>query len=171
MAEDKGQTAGAETDYKAEYEKLSSEFEAIKKMQSGSDKAYTETRARLEQLAKENEDLKKSRMDEKQRIEYEQKQKEDQLQKQFKEIQSVTLRASKLRLLAEKKLDIKWESFITGETEAEIEESINTLVELAKGKDGERAKPKTPPLRAGTTAEKHNIDEGIRRAWKSQRGR
>lgn len=172
MTEDKGQTAGAETvDYKTEYEKLSSEFEVIKKMQSGSDKAYTETRSRLEQLTRENEELKKSRMDEKQRLEYEQKQKDEQLQKQVKELQNATLRASKLKLLAENKLDVKWEKFITGETEQEIEESISTLVELAKSKDDERVRPKAQPLRVGRTAERYSVDDAIRKQWKSQRGR
>lgn len=173
MLENKGQTAGAETvDYKDQYEKLNADFEAVKKMQSGSDKAYTEAKTRLEQLAQENEELKKGKMDEKQRIEYEQKQKDELLQTKINELHNATLRASKLRLLAEKKLDVKWEGFITGSTEQEIEESINTLVELAESKVDERGyRPSAPPLRAGKTAERHNIDDTIRRQWKSQRGK
>ena len=113
-----------EVDVKA----LAEQLEQIKKAQAGSDKAYQESARKVAELAAENEKLKKEKMSEKERAEFEFAKQKAELEAKSREVAEATSRLSKVRLMAEKGLDPEWLDDVRGSTDEEIAQSIDTII-------------------------------------------
>ena len=122
------------------------EFEKIKRMQAGSDKAYAEAKRELEQTRKRLDELEKASMSDKERAEHELQKRSELLEAKEREVRDATLRLSKLKLMSEKGIAADMEKFVVGETEDEMQESIDTLVGLLEKQANERVKDR---LKAG----------------------
>jgi len=157
MPDDKApdSTPPAENTPKMTVEELAAQLEQIKKAQAGSDKAYAEASKKAAELAAENEKLKKEKMTEKERADFEIAKQKAELEAQRKEVADATLRLAKARLMAENKLDPKYEKYIDGANDEEI---LNSIKEFSKDLDelvGSRVNEKlvgTEKPKAGTTA-------------------
>lgn len=109
---------------------LQEQLEAIKKSQSGSDKAYQEqVKAKLA-LEIELDKLKKEKMSEKERAEFEFAKKKAELEAKSREVAEATLRLSKVKLMGEKGIALEYADYINGSNDAEIIESIDTFNKL-----------------------------------------
>lgn len=111
-------------DEAVDVKELAAQLEQIKKAQAGSDKAYQEAKRKADELAAENEKLKKERMSEKERAEYEFARQKAELEAKSREVQEATLRLSKMKLMGEKGIDLEYADYINGNSESEIAQSI-----------------------------------------------
>lgn len=123
-------------------EELASQLEQIKKAQAGSDKAYQEAAKKAAELAAENEKLKKEKMTEKERVEFELAKQKAEIEAKEREVHDATLHLSKVRLLGAKKLPLEFADFVTGANEAELEAKLDTLNKLVESEVGRRIQEK-----------------------------
>ena len=123
-------------------EELAAQLESIKKAQAGSDKAYQEAAKKAAELASENEKLKKEKMSEKERSEYEIARREAEIDAKSKEVAEATLRLSKMRLMGEKKVPLEYADYIHGSDEGQISDSIDKFNKLIDKLAGERVNEK-----------------------------
>ena len=128
------ETKAAETETPApdttvDIKALSEQLEAIKRSQAGSDKAYQETAKRAKELEAENERLKKERMSEKEKSEYEIAQQRAQLEVRAREVADATLRLSKIKILGEKNVPMDFADYITGSSDEEIKTNLDTFLQ------------------------------------------
>lgn len=127
-----------EVDVKA----LSEQLEAIKRAQAGSDKAYQETAKQKVALEAELEKLKKEKMSEKEKSDYELKQKMAQLEVKEREVADASLRFSKAKILGEKNLPLDFAEYIGGANEEEIKKSLDTFIKRFDEAVGKRVNEK-----------------------------
>jgi hypothetical protein len=149
------------------------EFEAIKKAQAGSDKAYNETKKQLEDLAKKYDDLQKRNMSDKERQELETQEKQKAIEAKEREVAEASLRLTRMSLIAEMGLAKDFDRYAVGSTEEEIKESLNSLQTLIN-KEAEKLvnekikRPGTPKVGGPP---KTDINAMIRGVYESRRGR
>lgn len=132
MPEEKVESAATEQAQTAEtkvptVEELVAQLESIKRAQAGSDKAYQEAARRAKELEAENEKLKKEKMSEKERAEFELAKQKAELEAKAREVAEATLRLSKMRLMSEKKLPVEYADLITGSNEEELIANMDRL--------------------------------------------
>ena len=140
-----------EVDIKA----LAEQLEQIKKAQAGSDKAYQEAAKKAAELAAENEKLKKEKMSEKERAEFEFAKQRSELEAKSREVAEATLRLSKMRLMGEKGIELDYADYITGNSEDEIAQSIDTFTKRLDKLVAERVEKKlsaSPKPQSGASA-------------------
>ena len=111
----------------ADIKALEEQLEQIKKIQAGSDKAYQEAAKKAAELAAENEKLKKEKMNEKEKAEYEFAKQRAELEAKSREVAEATLRLSKVKMMGEKGIDLEYADYITGSTEQELAQSLDTF--------------------------------------------
>lgn len=109
-------------------EELAAQLESIKKAQAGSDKAYQEAAKKAAELAAENEKLKKEKMSEKERAEFELSKQKAELEQKAREVAEATLRLTKARLIGEAGLPLDVEKYIGGSNDEEIKNSLNDFI-------------------------------------------
>ena len=139
-----------EVDVKA----LQEQLEAIKRTQSGSDKAYQDASKKAATLEAENEKLKKEKMSEKEKADYELMQKSQQLEIKSREVAEASLRFSKMQILSAKQVPAELFDYIGGADEVEISTNADTFLKRfndAVGK-GVEAKLAGKVPQAGNTA-------------------
>jgi DNA repair exonuclease SbcCD ATPase subunit len=144
-----------EVDPKALIEQL----EALRKAQSGSDKAYQEAAKKAASLQAEVEKLQKEKMSEKERAEFELAKKEAELEQRAREVAEATSRLSKMELMAEKQIPADLADYIQGTSEDEILASINTFTERFEKAVGDRVQKtltSTQMPKAGAEQPKQN---------------
>lgn len=122
---DPAPTPEAEETKKPSIEDLAAQLESIKKAQAGSDKAYQEAAKKAAELAAENEKLKKEKMSEKERAEFELSKQKAELEQKAREVAEATLRLTKARLIGEAGLPLDVEKYIGGSSDEEIKNSLN----------------------------------------------
>jgi DNA repair exonuclease SbcCD ATPase subunit len=140
---------------------LAAQLEAIKKAQAGSDKAYQETAKKAKELEAENERLKKERMSEKEKAEYEIAQQKAQLEVRAREVANATLRLSKIKILGEKNVPMDFADYITGNTDEEIKTNLDTFLQRFDTAVQARVNEKlsgTQKPQAGSEPAKVNLD-------------
>lgn len=119
------------TKLKEEYE---ARIEGLKKSQAGSDRIVTE-------LKRDLEELRKSQMGDKERIEYEKKLAEQERLNFERERKALELDKMKFKFIAEQKVDPRLEAFLTADTEDGLKKQIDTIkaiiAEAVKAKDDE----------------------------------
>lgn len=120
-------TVNPEETPKVSIDDLASQLEQIKKAQAGSDKAYQEAAKKAAALEAENEQLKKEKMSEKERAEFELAKQRAEIEKKGREVAEATLRLSTVRLMGEKGVPLEYSEYIHGTNEEEIAQSINTF--------------------------------------------
>jgi uncharacterized protein (DUF885 family) len=108
---------------------LAAQLEAIKKAQAGSDAAYSKAFKKAQELEAENERLKKERMSEKEKAEYEIAQQKAQLEVRAREVADATLRLSKIKILGEKNVPMEFADYITGNSDEEIKTNLDTFLQ------------------------------------------
>ena len=158
---------------------LSAQLEAIKKAQAGSDKAYQETAKKAKELEAENERLKKERMSEKEKSEYEIAQQRAQLEAKAREVADATLRLSKMKILGEKGVPAELFDYISGANEDEIRDNTDTFIKrfneaVSKGVNEKLLGGAKPSAGSSPAAEKpitggnlQDIEAQIRASMKS----
>lgn len=158
------ETKGSETEKASEtvvdVKALAEQLEQIKKAQAGSDKAYQEAARKAAELAAENEKLKKEKMSEKERAEFEFAKKNAELEAKSREVAEATLRLSKMKLMGEKGVDMEYAEYIKGNSEEEIAQSIETFTKRLDKLVAERVEKKlgaSPKPKAGDDAPKTNL--------------
>ncbi len=149
------------------------EYEKLKRMQAGSDKAYAEAKKELDDTRKRLDELEKASMSDKERAEHELKTRAEQLEAKEREVREATLRLSKLKLMSEKGIAADMEKFVVGETEDEMRESVDTLVGLLEKQANERVKDR---LKSGGaprtgTPPKSDFNSQLRAALQARRKR
>lgn len=149
------------------------EFEKIKRMQAGSDKAYAEAKKELDDTRKRLAELEKASMSDKERAEHELTERSKLLEAKEREVKDATLRLSKLKLMSDKGIAADMEKFVIGETEEEMQESIDTLAGLLEKQASERVKDR---LKAGGVPKagsppKADFNSQIRSAFNARRKR
>jgi hypothetical protein len=149
-------TKSAETekapDATVDVKALAEQLEQIKKAQAGSDRAFQEASKRAVELATENEKLKKEKMSEKERAEFEFAKKNAELEAKSREVAEATLRLSKMKLMGEKGVSMEYADYITGNTDEEIARNIETFNKRLEKLVGERVEEKlkgTPKPKSG----------------------
>lgn len=108
-----------------------SEYEALKKAQAGSDRAYHETKKKLDDVMDQMKELQKQSLTEKEKTELELKEREELIAKKERELEEASLRAKKTKMLAEKGLvgDWEyWEKINSATTDEEMQESLDGLI-------------------------------------------
>jgi DNA repair exonuclease SbcCD ATPase subunit len=121
---------------------LQDQIEAIKRAQAGSDKAYQEAARKAAELTAENEKLKKEKMSEKEKAEYDFARQKAELEAKSREVQEATLRLSKMKLLGEKNLPADFAGFVSGSNEAEMLQSVDTIIRLITSEAEKRVNEK-----------------------------
>lgn len=106
---------------------LTEQLESIKRAQAGSDRAYQESVRKAKELEVELENLRKEKMTEKERSEYELKQREAALEAKDREVRQATLNLSKMRLMGEKGLPVDYAEYINGNSDEEIGKAIDAF--------------------------------------------
>ena len=149
------------------------EFDAIRKAQQGSDRAYHQTKEQLEKLSKDFEELQKRSMSDKERQEYESAERQKQLEAKEREVADASLRLTRMSLIAEHGLPKEFERFAVGEDEEQVRESLNSLQTLvntaAEKMVAERLKGAGAP-RSGVPAQGLTINDVIRGQYVSRKG-
>jgi len=140
-----------EVDVKA----LQEQLESIKKSQSGVDKVYQETVKAKLALELELEKIKKEKMSEKEKADYELMQKSQQLEVKSREVAEASLRFSKMQILSAKQVPAELFDYIGGANEEEISTNADTFLKrfneaVGKGVEAKLAGNKNP--HAGNTA-------------------
>jgi hypothetical protein len=107
--------------------KLAEQLEQIKRAQAGSDKAYQEAAKKASELSAENEKLKKEKMSDREKAEFEIAKKTAELEVRAREVAEATLRLSKVKMMGEKGIDLEYADYITGSTEQELAQSLDTF--------------------------------------------
>lgn len=167
MAEEKEQAAegNVEEPKVVPYE----EFEAIKKAQAGSDRAYQEAQKKLEDLTARFTELQKQSLTEKERQDLEAQERQKAIEAKEREVAEASLRLTRMGLIAEHGLTKDFERYAVGDTEEEIRESLNNLQTLVN-KEAERMvneKLKSPgPPKAGNAVQQNDINAYIRQGAK-----
>ena len=126
---------------------LMEQLETLKKVQAGSDKAYSEAARKATALEAELEKMRKEKMSEKEKAEYEIKQKEIQLEQKSREVAEATLRFSKMQVLSDKKVPLEFAEYIGGANEDEIRANADTFLKRFNEAVGKGVQEKL----AGTT--------------------
>jgi uncharacterized protein (DUF885 family) len=140
---------------------LEAQLEAIKKAQAGSDAAYSKAFKKAQELEAENERLKKERMSEKEKAEYEIAQKQAQLEAREREVADATLRFSKIQLLGAKNVPLEFADYIGGSNEQEIATNLDTFLQRFDTAVQARVNEKlsgTQKPQAGTEPAKVNLE-------------
>jgi hypothetical protein len=147
------QTTGQEpqVDVKALQDKL----EQALKSQSGVDKTLAETTKAKMALELELEKIKKEKMSEKEKADYELMQKSQQLELKSREVAEASLRFSKMQILSAKQVPAELFDYIGGANEEEISTNADTFLKrfneaVGKGVEAKLAGNKSP--QAGNTA-------------------
>jgi len=136
---------------------LMEQLEALRKAQSGSDKAYQEAAKKAASLQAEVEKLQKEKMSEKERAEFELAKKEAELETRGREVAEAISRLSKMKLMAEKQIPAEFADYIQGVSEDEIIASIDTFTQRFDKAVGERVQQtltSTQKPQVGNTATK-----------------
>lgn len=145
------------------------EFEAIKKAQAGSDRAYQEAQKKLEDLTTRFGELQKQSLTDKERQDLESQERQKAIEAKEREVAEASLRLTRMSLIAENGLTKDFERYAVGTTEEEIRESLNSLQTLVN-KEAEKLvneKLKSPgPPRSGGTGQKIDINTLIRQGAK-----
>jgi hypothetical protein len=140
---------------------LMEQLETLKKVQAGSDKAYSEAARKATALEAELEKMRKEKMSEKEKAEYELKQKEIQLEQKSREVAEATLRFSKMQVLGEKKVPLEFAEYIGGANEDEIRANADTFLKRfneAVGKGvTEKLAGTTKPVVGNEPAKQENL--------------
>ena len=153
------EVAGQEqaVDVKALQEKLDQALRS----QAGVDKSYAEAAKRAKELEAENERLKKERMSEKEKSEYEIAQQRAQLEAKAREVADATLRLSKIKILGEKNVPMEFADYITGSSDEEIKTNLDTFLQRFDTAVQARVNEKlsgTQKPQAGSEPAKVNLD-------------
>ena len=140
---------------------LQEQLDAIKRAQAGSDKAYQDAAKKASALEAENEKLKKEKMSEKEKADYELKQKEQQLEIKSREVAEASLRFSKMQILSAKAIPLEFAEYIGGNTEDEISTNADTFTKrfneaVGKGVEAKLVGNKAP--QSGTTTQSINYE-------------
>jgi hypothetical protein len=156
------EVAGQEpaVDVKALQEKLDQALRS----QAGVDKSYAEAAKKAKELEAENERLKKERMSEKEKSEYEIAQQRAQLEAKAREVADATLRLSKIKVLGEKNVPMEFADYITGNSEEEIKTNLDTFLKRFDTAVQTRVNEKllgAPKPQAGAEPQKGNQFEGM----------
>jgi len=106
---------------------LAKQLEAVKAAQAGSDRAYQEAAKKAAALEAEVEKLRKEKMSEKEKAEYEIARQKAEIEQQKREVAEATLHLSKVRIMGSKGVDLDYLEYITGNSEEEITKSIDTF--------------------------------------------
>ena len=153
-------------------EQLQEQIVNLTKMQSGSDRAYQDTKTKLDELVKENEALKKDRMSEAERTKFELEKKEQDLTQKEEKINASELKIEKLKLIGEKKLSPEWDDFISVKKIEEIGPKLDTLFALIEKEVNARVEIRLKggprPSGGGTPPADHN--EALRAAFRAKKG-
>jgi len=153
---------------------LKEKLEAIKKTQAGSDKAYQEAAKQKAALEAEVEKLKKEKMTEKEKAEFEFAKQTAELEAKSREVAEATLRLSKARLMGERSVPMEFADFITGQSEQELTERLDTFTKLVESEVGKRVQAKlagsTPPA-AGTVEPAQKLPDDWRSMERKFQGR
>lgn len=155
-------------------EELKAQVENLKSVQSGWDKSQAEVRKKNEELAAELEKLRKEKMSEAERLKYEQDKKNEELQRKEAEVHGATVKLAKMRILAEKKMNPAWDSFVGGNNDEEIAKNIANLSKLIDSEVEERMKAARGPRfipRQGTTKASGDANSAFRNAILTSRTR
>ena len=151
-------------------EELAAKLEQITRAQSGSDKAYQEAAKKAKELEAENEALKKEKMTEKERAEFELAKQRAEIEAKSREVAEATLRLAKVRLMGESGIPLEYADYISGNNDQEIANSIKTFNERIDKLVGERVNKKlitSEPPKAGTVAVKDEIPKNWKESEKS----
>ena len=143
---------------------LQEQLDSIKRAQAGSDKAYQDAAKKASALEAENEKLKKERMTEKEKADYELKVKSEQLEIKSREVAEASLRFSKMQILSAKAIPLEFAEYIGGNSDEEISTNADTFTKrfndaVGKGVEAKLAGSKSP--QAGNTATKTINYEGM----------
>lgn len=148
------------------------EFEAIKKAQAGSDRAYQEAQKKLEELSVRFSDLQKKALTENERRDLESQERQKAIEAKEREVADASLRLTRMSVIAEKGLTKDFERYAVGDTEEEIRESLNSLQTLVN-KEAEKLvneKLKSPgPPRSGGSGQQNDFNAFIRQGAKRTR--
>jgi predicted RNase H-like nuclease (RuvC/YqgF family) len=128
---EKEQTEEA-SETKVDVNALAKQVEELKKLQSGSDKAYSEASRKLKALEAENERLKIEKMTEEEKAKHEITKEREELEKVRRENREATLHLSTMKALSAKNVDQDFAEFVTGDDEETITAKIDKLDELIK---------------------------------------
>ena len=156
MEPTKTEVAGTETVQTPEVDvkALQEQLESSKKSQAGVDKVYQETMKAKLALELELEKIKKEKMSEKEKADYELMQKSQQLEIKSREVAEASLRFSKMQILSAKQVPAELFDYIGGANEEEISTNADTFLKRfndAVGK-GVEAKLAGKVPQAGNTA-------------------
>jgi len=108
-------------DVKALQEKLDQALRS----QAGVDKSYAEASKKAKELESELEKLRKEKMSDKEKSEYEFARKNAELEAKSREVAEATLRLSKMKIMGERGIELEYSDYITGNSEEEIIASID----------------------------------------------
>lgn len=148
-------------------EELMAQIDQLRKTQSGIDRSYSEAAKRAKELEAENEKLKKEKMSEKERAEFEIAKQKAELEAKAREVADATLRLSKVRLMGENQIPLEYADYITGANDEEITNSIKTFNERIEKLVGDRVNKKlmsNEPPKAGAGEPKK---QEIPKNWKA----
>lgn len=146
--EEKVQTETVETET-PEYVPYS-EYEALKKAQAGSDRAYHETKKKLDEVVDQLKELQRQSLTDKEKTELELKEREEIIAKKEKELEEASLKAKKMKMLADKGLvgDWEyWEKISQANTDEEMNEALNALIN--RQQETEKRVIVNPPPKSG----------------------
>lgn len=146
------------------------EFEAVKKAQAGSDRAYQEAQKKLEDLTSRFTELQKQSLTEKERQDLEAQERQKAIEAKEREVADASLRLTRMSLIAENGLTKEFERYAVGDTEEEIRESLNNLQTLvnkeAEKMVNEKLKSPGPPRSGNVSGQKTDFNAFIRQEAK-----